>query len=172
MDPRTLRWRSGRDTGRAMSEEDVELARRLYGEAGDAYYGRIEALHEALERGDFGEFMPRAEETLHPDFVLRTPEDSPFPEAGTREWRGRVGFLRFVAGQTESFEAMSLVPQEFIDAGDKVVVPLQFGGRARHTGIEVRFAVVHVVTIRDGKAERLDIYLDRAEALEAAGLSH
>ena len=65
---------------------------------------------------------------------------------------------------------MSLEPKEFIDAGDMVVVPLQFGGRARYTGIEVKFAVVHVVTIRDGKVARLDIHLNRAEALEAAGL--
>jgi len=67
--------------------------------------------------------------------------------------------------------AISLEPQEFIDAGDRVVVPLQFGGEARYTGIEVKFAVVHVVTIRDGKVARLDIYMTRAEALEAAGLS-
>ncbi len=154
-----------------MSQENVDIVRRMYEEARDAYYGRIEALHEAHENGDFGDFMTAAEETLDPDFVLAPPEDSPFPEAGTREWRGREGFLRFVAGQTEGFEAMSLEPEEFIDAGDRVVVPLQFGGKARYTGLEVKFAVVHVVTIRDGKATRLDIYMSRREALEAAGLS-
>jgi ketosteroid isomerase-like protein len=153
-----------------MSQENVEIARRVYAE-GEAAYKRIEALHEAHETGDFGEFLSVAEENLHPDFVLSPPEDSPFPEAGTREWRGREGFLRFLAGQTEGFEAMALDLEEFIDAGDKVVIPLQFGGRARHTGIEVRFAVVHVVTVRDGKLARLDIYSSRAEALEAAGLS-
>jgi ketosteroid isomerase-like protein len=154
-----------------MSQENVEIARRMYEEARDTYYGRIEALHKAHESGDFGEFMPTAQEALDPDFVLTPPEDSPFPEAGTREWRGREGFLRFVAGQAEGFDAMSLEPEEFIDAGDRVVVPLQFGGQARYTGIEVKFAVVHVVTIRDGKAARLDIYMTRDEALEAAGLS-
>jgi ketosteroid isomerase-like protein len=50
------------------------------------------------------------------------------------------------------------------------VVPLQFGGRARYTGIEVKFAVVHVVMLRDGKLARLDIFMNRAEALEAAEL--
>ena len=147
----------------------MEIARRLYREGEAAYYGRIDALHEAYESGNFSEFLAATEEMLHPDFVLRPPEDSPFPEAGTGG-QGREGFLRFVAGQAEGFDAMSLEPQEFIDAGDRVVVPLQFGGRARHTGLEIKFAVVHVVTIRDGKLARLDIYMSRAEALEAAGL--
>ena len=152
-----------------MSQENVEVVRRMYKEM-DAAYGRIEALHEAHESGNFDELLPAAEEMLHGDFVLTPPEDSPFPEAGGREWRGREGFLRFAAGQTEGFDAMSLEPEEFIDAGDKVVVPLRFGGRARYTGLEVKFAVIHVVTMRDGKMARLDIYLGRAEALEAAGL--
>ena len=154
-----------------MSQENVEIVRRLYEDGEAAYYGRIEALHEANESGDFSEFMAATEEMIDPDFVLRPPEDSPFPEAGTREWRGRKGFLRFVAGQAEGFDAMSLEPEEFIDAGDRVVVPLQFGGQARFTGLEVKFAVVHVVMLRDGKLARLDIFMNRAEALEAAGLS-
>ena len=154
-----------------MSQKNVEVVRRMYEDGEAAYYGRIEALHQANESGDFGEFAAATEELIYPEFVLRTPEDSPFPEAGTGEWRGRGGFLRFVAGQAESFEAMSLEPEEFIDAGDKVVVPLRFGGRARYTGIEVKFAVVHVATLREGKLARLDIFMDRAEALEAAGLS-
>src|SRR6476660_8809852 len=87
-----------------MSQENVEIVRRMYEEARDAYYRRIEALHEAHESGDFGEFLDAADERLHPDFVLTPPEDSPFQEAGTREWRGREGFLRFVAGQSEGFD--------------------------------------------------------------------
>jgi ketosteroid isomerase-like protein len=153
-----------------MSGENVEIVRRLYEDGEAAYYRRIEALHEANESGDFSEFKAATEEMIDPDFVLRAPEDSPFPEAGTREWRGREGFLRFVAGQAEGFDAMSLEPEEFIDAGDRVVVPLQFGGEARFTGLEVKFAVVHVATIRDRKLARLDIYMSRAEALQAAGL--
>src|SRR4051812_40426064 len=153
-----------------MSQENVEIVRRMYKEM-DAAYGGIEALHEAHETGNFDELLPAAEEMVHGDFVLRPPEDSPFPESGSREWRGREGFLRFAAGQTEGFDAMSLEAEGVIDAGDKVGGPVRFGGRARHTGLEVKFAVVHVVTMRDGKMARLDIYLRRAEALEAAGLS-
>jgi ketosteroid isomerase-like protein len=154
-----------------MSEENVEIVRRAYETGDDAYYGRIEALHEAHESGDFAEFLPATDELVNADFVLRTPEGGLFPEGGTTEWRGREGFIRFVAQQAEAFESMWIEPEEFIDAGNKVVVPLQFGGRARSTGIEVKFALVHVVTIHDRKAARIDIYVTKTEALEAAGLS-
>jgi ketosteroid isomerase-like protein len=154
-----------------MSEANVEIVRRLYADGNDEYYGKIEALHEALENGDFGEFMPYAEKTIHQDAVLVSPANSAWPEGGTREWRGREGILRFLAQQAEAFEAMSAETEEFIDAGDKVVVPVVFGGRTRTIGLEARFSVVHVLTIRDGKMARMDMYATRAEALEAVGLT-
>ena len=61
-------------------------------------------------------------------------------------------------------------PQEFIDAGERVVVPIRFGGRAQHTGLGVVFEVVHVCTARDGKMTRVDMYVSKAEAFEAVGL--
>jgi ketosteroid isomerase-like protein len=152
-----------------MSQENIETVRRLY-ELANETYGRIDALHEAHESRDFSEFRTVAEERLTTDVVLSTPDESSFPDTGTGEWHGHDGFLRFISGQTEGFADMSIEPQEFIDAGDRVVVTLEFGGRALHTGLEVRFAVAHMVTIRDCKVARLDIYLTKAQALEAAGL--
>ena len=64
----------------------------------------------------------------------------------------------------------AVTAQEFIDAGDKVVVPVRFGGRAVHTGIAVAFDVVHICTARDGRWTRLDMYASKAEALKAVGL--
>jgi hypothetical protein len=46
-------------------------------------------------------------------------------------------------------------------------VPIRFGGKARYTGMDVAFAVVHVATVCTGKVTRLDIFWDRADALEA-----
>ena len=152
-----------------MSRENVEIVRRFYEVAAAAYAG-IEAVQEAHEK-EIRRVLPAAEAILTSDVVVRAPEDSNFPDTGTGEWHGHEGFMQFAAGQTEGFREMSIAPQEFIDAGDKVMVPMQFGGRARHTGIEVRFAFVHVLTIRDGKVARLDVYVNKAQALEAAGLS-
>jgi ketosteroid isomerase-like protein len=66
---------------------------------------------------------------------------------------------------------MWLEPLEFIDAGDRLVVPYRFGGKARHTGIEVEFSFVHVFTQRRGKAVRVDVYETKEQAFEDVGLS-
>jgi len=49
--------------------------------------------------------------------------------------------------------------------------PVRFGGTARHTAIEIDFAAVHVFTMCEGRATRLDMYATLDEALEAAGIA-
>lgn len=61
-------------------------------------------------------------------------------------------------------------PHEFIEAGDHVVVPVTFHGVGRD-GIEVEARPTWIVTIRDGAIERIRMYQEREDALEAAGLS-
>jgi ketosteroid isomerase-like protein len=77
--------------------------------------------------------------------------------------------LRFLSVQTEAFDDFFVEPRAFIDAGTRVVVPIRLGGRAQPTGIDVRFEVVHVLTARDGKWTRIDMYPNKAEALKAVG---
>ncbi|MGH2993107.1 MAG: hypothetical protein ACRDL1_06185 [Solirubrobacterales bacterium] len=54
--------------------------------------------------------------------------------------------------------------------GDHVVVPHTTHIRGRD-GIEAQARTTSLVTIRDGKIERICLYQERQEALEAAGLS-
>ena len=136
-----------------MSRENVELALEGY-----------EALNAALRIGDFREALERF---CDPEIVLMP--SGVMPESS--EMHGHEGLLRFVTLQTEAFEDFSVEPLAFIDAGEKVVVPVRFGGRASHTGLEVRFEVVHVCTARNGKWSRLDIYATESEALAAVGLA-
>jgi ketosteroid isomerase-like protein len=58
--------------------------------------------------------------------------------------------------------------EEYLDAGDEVVVVLQLKGEAR--GLPLDATVVHVVLFEDGKLRRVRQYLSREQALEAAGL--
>jgi ketosteroid isomerase-like protein len=53
----------------------------------------------------------------------------------------------------------------------KFFVWVRFVGHGAGSGLPVEMEVAHVVTFRDGKIARVDEYYDRAEALEAAGLS-
>jgi ketosteroid isomerase-like protein len=68
----------------------------------------------------------------------------------------------------ENWEALRIEANEFIEAGDHVVVPwtLHVAGRE---GIEVQARTTWVFTIRNGTIARITMYQQRAEALEAAG---
>jgi ketosteroid isomerase-like protein len=135
-----------------VSETNVEIVKRTY-----------DAVNDAYGTGDYSEPV---EEFCHADVVLRT--SGMFPETG--EYRGYEGLQEFTSNQADAFEEMPVQPAEFIDVGDRVVVPVRFGGTARHSGIETTFSVVHVWTIRDRKISRLDMYRSREDALKAVGL--
>ena len=62
-------------------------------------------------------------------------------------------------------------PQEFIDAGDAVVVVVRFVTRGTHTAIEQAVDRFQVIRVRDGLICFTTGYGDRAAALEAVGLS-
>src|SRR3954447_6464688 len=136
-----------------MSQENVAIVRRAY-----------PRLNEMLTSGVLDSSV--VEEMWAADCVMRP--SGLLPESA--EVRGHEGVANFVAAQVEAFDEMQVKPLEFLGAGDRIVVPIRFGGKARHTGIEVNFDVVHGPTLRNGKVVRLDMFRDRAEALEAVGL--
>jgi ketosteroid isomerase-like protein len=133
-------------------ETSVDVARAAYRDLADA-----------LRSGDAAGTVER---WCDPEIVLKP--SGLFPDSSGM--RGREGMLRFLQTQAEAFELFVVEPLEFIDAGDRVVVPVRFGGRARHTGLEIDFSAVHVLTLRDRTLLRIDIYGSKPEALEAVGL--
>ena len=68
------------------------------------------------------------------------------------------------------WESLRIEPHEFIEAGDLVVVPNTGHLRGRD-GIEVSATVAWVWTIRNGAIERVSMYQEPQDALEAVGLS-
>ncbi len=133
-----------------MSRENVELVRRGY-----------EVFQRAVAAGD--DLLPLARKAAAPDLVV---------EMGLLEgtFRGPEGFVRFIEGQMAILDDLRTVPEEFIDAGDRVVVPVCITGHARSTGIPVEYRYVHLWTVRDGKVTHVRLYGSKAKALEAAGL--
>jgi ketosteroid isomerase-like protein len=55
--------------------------------------------------------------------------------------------------------------------GDTALMLLRATGTASHTGIELELEWAAIWTIRDGRVLRAQGYLDRAEAIAAAGLT-
>jgi ketosteroid isomerase-like protein len=86
--------------------------------------------------------------------------------------RGVTQFRQsFEQEDAEAWDERRLQAEEFIDAGDRVVVLVREFRRGRGSGIELETDTAAVFEVRDGRVVRIQGYMDRAEALEAAGLS-
>ena len=83
--------------------------------------------------------------------------------------RGHAGFLRWI----DDWDAMewTLDPEEFIDAGERVIAVLHVHAKGRQSGVDVERIDGAVWTLRNGRCVRLDYYGSKEQALEAAGLS-
>jgi ketosteroid isomerase-like protein len=127
----------------------------------------VAAINETYQSGDLDAWRRHVEEVFDPGVVLES-ETGAFTEG---RWHGHDGATAFVANQMEVLEEMWLRIDEFFEASENcLIVPVTFGGRARHTGIELELHPVHVFTLRDGKAVRWQIFPDRDQAEAAAGL--
>ena len=123
----------------------------------------VEIVRRAFAFGVQGRGDPAAAlADFDPDVVLTSVEAG--PSYGRDAVQGN--FERWTSAWAES-EATA---EEFIDAGNRVLVSAYFRGRGRESGVEVDARFYDVYTLRDGKIVRVDEFSDRAEAFEAAGL--
>lgn len=108
----------------------------------------------------------------HSDFETNPPRE--FVEVGFFEpsYRGPEGFREYVSTWSEVLGAeLGVQPTELIDVGDRVVLLADLAGRAQASGVPFTGKIATVSTLKRGKATRVQMYLDHAEALEAVGLS-
>jgi uncharacterized protein len=85
-----------------------------------------------------------------------------------RVYHGHEGVREVFRFFEEWIDDLGVDPHEFIDAGDRVIVPLRMHGRLRDTGEPVAYELVQVWLGRDGKAVKLITYPDREKALADA----
>lgn len=65
-----------------------------------------------------------------------------------------------------------LRPEEFIDAGDEVIVRIRQGGRGHSSAVDVEMPMFwQVYRFRGVRAVRVEVYREEAEALAAVGLA-
>jgi ketosteroid isomerase-like protein len=128
----------------------------------------VAAVNETYRTGDMRPWRRFVEGECDPEIVLDAPTDA-FTEG---DWRGHDGVVGFVANQMEVLDAMWLRVDEYIEVedGELIVVAITFGGRARHSGLQVELHPFHVFRRRGGRTVRWQIFQQREEALEAVGL--
>jgi ketosteroid isomerase-like protein len=129
-----------------MSQQNIEIARDVL---------------DALNRGDFDRVFRHAAPDAEIDMSRAVGID--------RGVYSTDEFRRVTEEFDASWESQRYEADEFIDAGEHVVMPFtnHLGGRG---GIEVQARGVWLWTFRDGVIVRLCLYQRREEALEAAGV--
>ena len=133
-----------------MSEENLEVVRRWWEGFNEDGMPPLDLCDEEIQIR-----MP-------PDFPVRGLYEG---HDGVRRWRDQV---------FDIFESPRVEPEKIVDVhgdGATVLMLLRATGTAGYTGLKVDYEWGAVWTIRDGKLLRAQGYLNRADALEAAGLS-
>jgi ketosteroid isomerase-like protein len=100
------------------------------------------------------------------------------------EWHGTVGGLdeghtfrghqEVMRGFDDYFavwERIDLRPEEIIDTGDELIVFVHEVAKGRESGVVVETDTATISTFRDGMIVGVRSFMDRSQALEAAGLS-
>ena len=126
-----------------MSQEDVRAIRGLY----DAF-GR--------------KALPAIIAVLHPQVEFY--QSALLPWAGI--YRGQEEAARFFTTLVEHVESRVDI-DDIIDAGEHIVAVGHSRGRVKASGNAFEVAVVHVWTMRQGKALRFENYLDIPTMLRA-----
>ena len=122
---------------------------------------------EAMRRG-YERFVATGEIRAHPDLVW---DVSKLGWPGQQIYSGPEGANQFNAEWADAWDDWEFAPEDYIDAGEYVVVIVNQRGRSKATGIPVDMRFAQVWSFRDGQAIRMQMYASVADALEAAGLS-
>jgi ketosteroid isomerase-like protein len=84
---------------------------------------------------------------------------------------GREGAAQFMAEWTGAWDDWEMEVEDFIDAGEHVVVVYNQRGRSKATEVPVEMRFAQVWTLRDGQGVRMELYASVEEALAAVRLS-
>jgi ketosteroid isomerase-like protein len=123
----------------------------------------VEALRAAFEMYAHGDFSPIG--VLGDDFELVVSPEA--PDAGT--YRGEEA-RRWLREWVASFEGMTIEATEILDAGDKVLLGMTQRGRIPGTAAALKGQWWQVSTFCGAGIVKAEMFRERTQALEAAGL--
>jgi len=128
-----------------VSQANVEVVKRLF---------------ESYRRRDYAE----AAACLAPDVVYEVGQELPL--------RGRDEVRAMWERWDTTWDGLETVPEDFLDAGDQVLVTVFYSARGRGSGIEYEERLFDVYSFSDGQCVRKCEFRQRSDAVEATGLAH
>jgi ketosteroid isomerase-like protein len=143
-----------------MSQENVDLVRRFHPGNGTDLV--------ALARDETGlqAATSNLEPFLKPDVTLETVF---MGQPAT--YTGLDGFRQAWLDWLEPWSSYYDELEDAVDLGDRVMLVGHHRGKLHDTDAEVEMFAAAIYTVQDGKVSPVAYYTNRAEALEAAGLS-
>ncbi len=130
-----------------MAEENVRIVRGLY---------------EAFGRGDVATVLGRMDQGIE----WREAEN--FIYADRNPYVGPQAILEGVFMRLGSdWEGFTVMPEEFLDAGERVVVMGTYGGLYKGTGRRVRAQFAHIWNVEDGRVVGFRQYTDTKQFADA-----
>jgi uncharacterized protein len=128
-----------------MATGNADLIRPIYEEWGRGNWRtRWDIYHPRMQWGWSDEFPG----------IAGVYEDHADPNPRLRTWLGE-------------WECWRAEADELLEIGNTVVVLASYYGRGRGSGVEIHQEGAHVFELRDGKVVRLEIFANRAKAIEA-----
>ncbi len=132
-----------------MSQQNVDLVRGLYA---------------AFAAGDVAGVMS----LMSPDIVWNEAEN--FPYADGNPYCGPEAVAAGVFARCGSeWDGFRVAPEEYLDAGDTVVVLGRYLGTYKATGASLHSQLAHVWRIADGKAVGCQQYVDTLQVARVTG---
>ena len=119
--------------------------------------------YDAWNRGDWAGM----ETLLAPEFEVDATNRVLNPD----HYVGIEGFRRLAGEMAEVWDAWEIEPLEIVENGALTFVAHRVRARGKGSGIEMERTYWSVWTVRDGKGARLALYVERDQALAAAGIT-
>lgn len=156
-----------------MSEENVEIARQVFPGPIDmvAVFENADLL--AATRQAIEPFVhPEFETFVDPDYIAMGPGTGIKEGPRGLVAKGVNGFITFWRDWLTAWETWSIGEPGFIDLdADRVLSTYDARARSKTAQVDVDFHPAHLMTFRDGRVTRMELFLNRVDAMEAAGLS-
>jgi hypothetical protein len=151
-----------------MSEENVEVVRRLYPEG-------LDLVAALADRENFDATLAPL---VQPDFeIVTVPGQVPLSGVGAENpsrptFYGVDGFARSFGEWLTAWESWVITGADLIDVDEsRVLVLLDIRARSKTHQVEMPIEGANLLTLRGGRLARVELFFDRSQALEAAGLS-
>ena len=124
----------------------------------------VRGIYEAFGSGD----VPAAVAAMSPEIEWNEAEN--FPYSDRNPYRGPDAILGGVFARIfEEWDGFGVVPEQFHDAGDTVIMTGRYTGTCKATGHAMNPQVAHIWTLAGGKAVRFQQLVDTLAVARATG---